>query len=70
MSLAQTLGMTADDVYQAYLKKNQVNHARQDSGYVKKDEAGSEARLSARDGGARPLPSNKLAGRRPCHSLA
>lgn len=37
VSLAQTLGMTADDVYQAYLKKNQVNHARQESGYVKKD---------------------------------
>jgi dimeric dUTPase (all-alpha-NTP-PPase superfamily) len=41
VSLAQTLGMTADDVYQAYLKKNQVNHQRQDSGYVKKDEADS-----------------------------
>src|SRR6187431_3374616 len=25
VSLAQTLGMTADDVYQAYLKKNAVN---------------------------------------------
>ena len=37
VSLAQTLGMTADDVYQAYLKKNQVNHQRQESGYVKKD---------------------------------
>ena len=42
MSLAQTLGMTADDVYQAYLKKNQVNHQRQDSGYAKKDEADSK----------------------------
>ena len=42
VSLAQTLGMTADDVYQAYLKKNAVNHARQDSGYVKKDEADSK----------------------------
>ncbi len=41
VSLAQTLGMTADDVYQAYLKKNQVNHQRQDSGYVKKDDADS-----------------------------
>ena len=37
VSLAQTLGMTADDVYQAYVKKNQVNHARQESGYVAKD---------------------------------
>jgi dimeric dUTPase (all-alpha-NTP-PPase superfamily) len=42
VSLAQTFGMTADDVYQAYLKKNQVNHQRQDSGYVKKDEADSK----------------------------
>lgn len=42
VSLAQTLGMTADDVYQAYLKKNQVNHQRQESGYVKKDEADSK----------------------------
>ena len=37
VSLAQTLGMTADDVYQAYLKKNAVNHQRQDSGYGAKD---------------------------------
>ena len=42
VSLAQTLGMSADDVYQAYVKKNQVNHERQDSGYVKKDEADSK----------------------------
>lgn len=37
VSLAQVLGMSADDVYQAYLKKNKVNHDRQDSGYVRKD---------------------------------
>jgi dimeric dUTPase (all-alpha-NTP-PPase superfamily) len=42
VSLAQTLGMSADDVYQAYLKKNAVNHQRQDSGYAKKDEADSK----------------------------
>ena len=42
VSLAQTLGMTADDVYQAYLKKNAVNHARQESGYAEKDEADSK----------------------------
>lgn len=42
VSLAQTLGMTPDDVYQAYLKKNQVNHQRQESGYVRKDEADSK----------------------------
>jgi len=39
VSLAQTLGMSAEDVYQAYLKKNQVNFQRQESGYVQKDES-------------------------------
>ncbi len=38
VSMAQVLGMTAEDFYQAYAKKNKVNHNRQDSGYVKKDE--------------------------------
>ena len=38
ISLGQVLGMTADDVYNAYLKKNQVNHDRQESGYTAKDE--------------------------------
>jgi len=38
ISIAQVLGMSADDVHQAYLKKNAVNHQRQDSGYAKKDE--------------------------------
>ena len=42
ISIAQVLGMSADDVYQAYLKKNAVNHQRQESGYVKKDEADSK----------------------------
>jgi dimeric dUTPase (all-alpha-NTP-PPase superfamily) len=37
ISLAQTLGMSAEDVHQAYVKKNQVNHQRQESGYAKKD---------------------------------
>ena len=37
ISLAQVLGMTPDDVYQAYLKKNEVNFKRQESGYVGKD---------------------------------
>jgi dimeric dUTPase (all-alpha-NTP-PPase superfamily) len=40
--LAQTLGLSADDVYQAYVKKNQVNFQRQESGYAKKDEADSK----------------------------
>ncbi|MDK3156622.1 dUTPase [Kamptonema cortianum] len=38
ISMAQVLGMSADDVYQAYLKKNEVNFQRQDSGYTQKDE--------------------------------
>ena len=38
ISPAQTLGMSADDVFEAYLKKNEVNFKRQESGYTKKDE--------------------------------
>ena len=38
ISLAQVMGMSADDVFQAYLKKNEVNHKRQDEGYSNKDE--------------------------------
>jgi dimeric dUTPase (all-alpha-NTP-PPase superfamily) len=41
VSLAQVLGMSADDVYQRYMKKNEVNLARQDLGYTAKDEADS-----------------------------
>ena len=41
VSLAQVLGMTPEDVYQAYSKKNKVNHNRQDSGYSNKDEQDS-----------------------------
>src|SRR3954463_11543298 len=37
ISAAQVLGMSADDVYAAYLKKNEVNFKRQESGYVSKD---------------------------------
>jgi dimeric dUTPase (all-alpha-NTP-PPase superfamily) len=37
ISIAQVLGMTADDVFAAYVKKNQINHQRQDSGYSTKD---------------------------------
>jgi len=43
VSLAQVLGMSADDIYQAYLKKNLINHQRQDSGYAVKDENDSRA---------------------------
>ena len=41
VSLAQTLGMTADDVMAAYVAKNKVNHDRQESGYSEKDESDS-----------------------------
>ena len=42
ISLAQVLGMSADDVFQAYLKKNQVNFQRQEAGYHEKNAADSE----------------------------
>ncbi len=38
VSLALVLEMTPEDFYTAYAKKHSVNLARQDSGYVKKDE--------------------------------
>lgn len=37
VSLAQILEMSPDDLYNAYLKKNKVNHSRQDSGYESKN---------------------------------
>ena len=42
ISLAQVLGMTADDVFQAYVRKNEVNFRRQDNGYTVKDEHDSK----------------------------
>src|SRR6185503_16470794 len=42
ISMAQVLGMSADDVFAAYVKKNEVNFKRQDSGYTKKDENDSK----------------------------
>lgn len=39
ISLAQVMGMSAADVYGAYLKKNKVNVDRQSSGYTVKDES-------------------------------
>ena len=42
ISLAQVLGMTADDVFGAYVKKNKVNHDRQKSGYHTKNEHDSK----------------------------
>ena len=41
VSLAQTLGMSADDVFDAYVKKHSVNLARQKTGYRKKDKTDS-----------------------------
>lgn len=34
MSMAQVLGMSAEDFYQGYLLKNKVNHSRQDGDYA------------------------------------
>jgi dimeric dUTPase (all-alpha-NTP-PPase superfamily) len=42
ISLAQVLGMSADDVFAAYVKKNEVNFKRQETGYKVKDEADSK----------------------------
>lgn len=39
ISLAQILGMSADDVHAYYTQKNKVNHQRQESGYTVKDES-------------------------------
>ncbi len=38
VSIAQTLGLTAEEVHEAYMKKNKVNFERQDSGYTVKNE--------------------------------
>lgn len=38
ISLAQVLGMSADDLYEGYVKKNEINFKRQESGYTVKDE--------------------------------
>ena len=41
VSLAQVLDMSAEDIFEAYRKKNEVNFQRQDSGYARKDEGDS-----------------------------
>ena len=41
ISLAQVLGMSADDVFKAYLEKNKVNLHRQETGYLTKDQSDS-----------------------------
>ncbi|MFH0953086.1 MAG: dUTPase [Verrucomicrobiota bacterium] len=42
VSAAQVVGLTAQDIYEAYLEKNNVNFQRQDSGYATKDENDSK----------------------------
>ena len=42
VSLAQVMGITADDLFEAYSRKHQVNLARQASGYTTKDEADNQ----------------------------
>lgn len=42
ISLAQVLGMSAEDVFAAYAKKNEVNFKRQETGYAVKDEHDSK----------------------------
>ncbi len=42
ISIAQVLGMSADDVFNSYIKKNEVNFKRQDAGYHTKDEDDSK----------------------------
>jgi dimeric dUTPase (all-alpha-NTP-PPase superfamily) len=37
ISIAQTLGMSADDIFEIYCKKNSINHKRQENGYAVKD---------------------------------
>lgn len=39
VSAAQVLGLTARDVFEAYVAKNKVNFERQASGYFTKDES-------------------------------
>ena len=39
VSLAQVAEMSADDVFQTYVRKHNVNLGRQDTGYATKDEA-------------------------------
>ncbi len=39
VSLAQVLGLSADDIYNLYRKKNAVNFQRQDDGYEQKNES-------------------------------
>lgn len=39
ISLAQVLGLSAEDVYNGYIEKNKINFNRQESGYTAKNES-------------------------------
>ncbi len=41
ISIFQVLGMSADDVFDIYCKKNAINHHRQNTGYITKDPSDS-----------------------------
>ena len=43
VSLAQVMGMSADDVFELYTKKHELNHKRQDEGYTVKDDSDNKA---------------------------
>jgi len=42
ISLAQVLGLSAQDVHDLYMKKNQVNFQRQENGYTVKNHSDNE----------------------------
>lgn len=39
VSACQVMGLSAEDVFRMYTQKNKINAARQDRGYITKDEA-------------------------------
>jgi dimeric dUTPase (all-alpha-NTP-PPase superfamily) len=43
VSMAQVMGMSAEDMHELYMKKHDVNVQRQDSGYTVKDESDNKA---------------------------
>ncbi len=49
ISLAQIVGLSARDVYDLYMKKNQLNFARQEQGYTHKDEDDNRRLLASGD---------------------
>ncbi len=42
ISLALTAGLSADEVFQVYVQKNAVNHARQDQNYSRADKTNAD----------------------------